>query len=194
MKRIFVAVPISAEARRRAASYIESLRAEFREARVGWEKAEKLHLTLKFLGDCDERQLRNLENAVANSAKSFFDSENIANFKIQISETGVFPSKRNGRILWLGLHDESGNLAKINRILETECEKMGFEKENRSFKPHLTIARLKEPHKSGHLAEKHLENTFEPVEFEVSEIVIYESKLQPTGSIYRKLKSFEFSK
>ena len=192
-KRIFTAIDISEQARLKVLGYIENLRKEFPGLRVGWEKPEKLHLTLKFFGDCDERQIRDLENAAANSVKTFFESEKTANFKIQISETGVFPSKRNARILWLGLQDETGNLAKINRILETECEKAGFEKENRNFKPHLTIARLREPHKSGNLAEKHLENIFEPVEFEVSEIVIYESKLQPTGSIYRKLKSFKFS-
>lgn len=192
-KRIFTAIDISEQARQKVSNYIEALRKEFSILRVGWEKAEKLHLTLKFLGDCDERQLRVLEKAAENTAKTFFESENTAKFKIQISDTGVFPSKRNARILWLGLYDQAGNLAKINKILETESEKEGFEKEKRSFKPHLTIARIREPHKSGNLVEKHLENEFEPVEFEVSEIVIYESKLQPTGSIYRKLKTFKFS-
>lgn len=193
-KRIFIAIDISEQARHKVSGYIENLRKKFPDLRVGWEKAEKLHLTLKFLGDCDEKQLKSLENAAANSAKSFFESEKVENFKIQISDTGVFPSKRNARILWLGLQDESGNLAKINRILETECEKAGFKTENRGFKPHLTIARLRQPHKSGNLVEKHLENEFEPVEFGVSEIVIYESKLQPTGSIYRRHRTFKFSK
>src|SRR3712207_6368818 len=128
-KRIFTAIDISELARQKVSGYIENLRMEFSNLRIGWEKAEKLHLTLKFFGDCNERQLRNLEDAAANSARAFFDSEKIANFKIQISDTGVFPSKRNARILWLGLQDESRNLAKINRILETECENAGFEKE-----------------------------------------------------------------
>src|SRR5687768_9168717 len=101
-KRIFTAIDISERARQKVSGYIETLRKGFPNVRVGWEKAEKLHLTLKFLGDCDERQLRNLESAAANSVKTFFESENVANFKIQISDTGVFPSKRNARILWLG--------------------------------------------------------------------------------------------
>ena len=191
-KRIFTAIDISEQARQKVSRYIETLRKEFSNLRVGWEKAEKLHLTLKFLGDCDEKQLKDLENAVLMSVNAFSKSENIANLKIQISDTGVFPSKRNAKILWFGLHDESESLAKINRILETECEKIGFEKEKRNFKSHLTIARLREPHKSRNLVEKHLENEFEPVEFTVSEIVIYESKLQPTGSVYKKVSSFKF--
>lgn len=183
-KRIFTAIDISEQARLKVSRYIETLRNKFSDLRVGWEKAAKLHLTLKFLGDIDEKQLKDLENAVLNSVNAFSKAEKAADFKIQISDTGVFPSKRNAKILWLGLHDKTESLTKINQLLETECEKIGFEKEKRSFKPHLTIARLREPHKSGNLVEKHLENMFEPVEFTVSEIVIYESKLLPTGSIY----------
>ena len=191
-RRIFTAIDISAEARQKISDYIENLRRDYSGLRVGWEKPEKLHLTLKFLGDCDERQVKNLETAVSNAANFFGKTENRTNFKIKIFETGVFPSKRNARILWLSLRDETEILSKINKLLERECEKIGFEKEKRDFKPHLTIARLREPHKSGDLAAKHLENEFEPVEFEISEIVVYESKLLPTGSIYRKLEGFRF--
>jgi 2'-5' RNA ligase len=178
MKRIFIAVDISDEARRRVSEYSEALRREFPDLRVGWEKAEKLHLTLKFLGETTENQLKDLIEIVGKAAVQ------ISNFKLQISETGVFPSLRNARILWLGVKDEKGSLAEISGILESECEKIGFPKEKRKFTAHLTIARLREPQKSKEIALKHLQNKFEPVDFEVSEIVIYESRLQPNGSIY----------
>lgn len=177
-KRIFIAVDISDEARRRVSVYIESLRREFPNLRVGWEKPEKLHLTLKFLGDADENQLKDLIEIANRTAAQ------ISKFTLRISQTGVFPSPRNARILWLGVKDEKKSLLKISEILEAECEKPGFSKEKRNFKAHLTIARLREPHKSKEIAQKHLQNEFEPVEFEVPEIVIYESRLQPSGSIY----------
>ena len=142
-----------------------------------------MHLTLKFLGDTDEKQLENLVEIVSKIAGQ------ISDFKLQISNTGVFPSPRNPRILWLGINDEKGSLLQISEILENECEKIGFPKEKRTFKAHLTIARLREPHKSKEIAQKHFENKIEAVEFTVSEIVIYESKLQPTGSIYMKIKN-----
>lgn len=190
-KRIFTAIDISEQARQKVSDYIENLRREFPDVRVGWERAEKLHLTLKFLGDCDERQIKGLEVALLNSVKLFVETGSERNIKIEILDTGVFPSTRNPRILWLGLRDEKRQLSKLNQILETECEKIGFEKEKRSFKPHLTIARLREPHKAEKLAAKHLANKFEPVAFAVSEVAIYESKLLPTGSIYRKMKSIK---
>ena len=192
MKRIFIAIDISEEARRKVSDYIESLRKEFPKLRVGWEKAEKLHLTMKFLGDTSEEQLQKLNAAFERTAQIISNAEfQKRDFTFQILETGVFPTPKKARILWLGLKDEKGILTKINEILEAECEKFGFAKENRKFKPHLTIARLRESQFSGKLVEKHLQNEFEPVEFEVSEIVIYESKLQPGGSIYSKVSSFK---
>jgi len=178
MKRIFVAVDISEEARREAAAHIETLRNEFRAIRVGWDKPEKLHLTLKFLGDTDEKQLVELEKIAAEI------SAGITNFKLRITDTGVFPNARSPRVLWIDVEDERSGLAKINNRLEADCEKIGFARERRAFVPHLTIGRVREPNKARELANKHLQNGFEPVGFMVSEIVIYESKLLPAGSVY----------
>lgn len=185
MKRIFVAVDIPEKARRKAAAYIESLRGEFANLRVGWEKTEKLHLTMKFLGDANDEQLEKLKEVARNIAAE------VPKFDFRIAETGVFPSPRKARVLWIDVIDEKGSLAEINRILETECEKIGFSRETRIFKPHLTIARLKESHKSAKLIEKHLRNEFEPVGIKAAEIVIYESRLRPTGSIYEKLTTVQ---
>lgn len=187
MKRIFAAIDISFEARRKVSEYIETLRGEFRNVRVGWDKAEKLHLTLKFLGDTTEKQLAELEKAVEKIALE------TAGFNLEIADTGIFPNARNPRVLWIDVKDKARNLSKINDLLETECEKIGFEKEKRKYVPHLTIGRVREPHAARDLARKHLENKFEPVGFAVSEIVIYESKLLPTGSVYSVVSKWRFS-
>ncbi|MFN2392031.1 MAG: RNA 2',3'-cyclic phosphodiesterase [Pyrinomonadaceae bacterium] len=187
MKRIFVAIDISDEVQRKVSDYIAALRVEFPKLRVGWEKPEKLHLTMKFLGDINDEQLEKLTKAAEKTARQTLS------FKLQVSDTGVFPSARNARILWLGLQHEQGSLQKLNEILETECEMIGFARENRSFKAHLTIARLREPQKSKELVQRHLQNEFEAVEFELSEVVIYESKLLPQGSIYSVISKHLFS-
>jgi 2'-5' RNA ligase len=187
MKRVFVAVDISEEARRQTTAYIESLKSDFSGLRVGWEKPEKLHLTMKFLGDTNENQLKELEDICCKIAAE------IPKFDLQIAETGVFPSPRNARVMWVDVKDEKGNLAKINRALEIQCERIGFAAEKRNFKPHLTIARLKEPRNSHELVKKHLEKDFEPIGMKVAEIVIYESRLHPTGSIYEKLTTLQLN-
>ncbi|HEX9960491.1 MAG TPA: 2'-5' RNA ligase family protein, partial [Pyrinomonadaceae bacterium] len=76
--------------------------------------------------------------------------------------------------------------------LESECERHGFAPETRDFKAHLTIARLREPEKSANLVETHLQEKFEAVEFEVSEIVIYQSELSPQGSRYTVVSKHAF--
>ncbi len=188
MKRIFAAIDISSEARTQISNYIETLHGEFPNLRVGWDKAEKLHITIKFFGDVEDRKVLLLSRIFEEVTRQ------VSPFKLQIAKTGVFPSRRNARILWLGLQDEKGSLNYINNILESECEKNGFIREKRLFKPHLTIARFRQPEKSKDLVEKHLQTNFETDGFEVGEITIYESKLLPTGSVYSIVSKHEFGK
>lgn len=188
MKRIFAAIDVSNEARTQISNYVETLRSEFPELRVGWDKTEKLHITINFFGDVEDRK-------VLLVSKLFEEiSQQISPFKLQITKTGVFPSRRNARVLWLSLQDEKGSLNRINNILESECEGYGFIKEKRLFKPHLTIARLRQPEKSKDLIEKHLQTNFETAGFEVGELTIYESKLHPANSIYSVVSKHEFGK
>lgn len=188
-KRIFTAVDISDEARQKVSVCIESLRRQFPDLPVGWVKPEKLHLTLKFFGDVGEIGFKNVEKAVEQTVHQISEFKfQISDFKLKIHSTGVFRNVRNPKILWIGLEDNADLLKTTNEVLENECAKIGFAKEKRIFKPHLTIARLREPHKSKKLAETHLKREFPPIEFEVKSIAIYESTLLQTGSIYQKIK------
>src|SRR5688500_13520610 len=105
-KRIFIAVDISPEAKRRVSRYIDDLRSGFRDLKVGWEKAEKLHLTLKFLGDVEPEKLSGLIEAAEKIAGK------LSKFTVKIERTGVFPNERKARVLWLGLNDETDGLKK----------------------------------------------------------------------------------
>lgn len=184
-KRVFVAIDISEEARSKTSDYIRKLREKFPKVRVGWDKPENLHMTMKFLGETEDAELAKLIQAVEKTAQKF------TTFNLQIAETGVFPTPRQARVLWLGVKDKEGNLRKLNDVLENECERQGFAKERRQFKAHLTVARLKE--KSNELVEAHLQQKFESEEFKVSEIVIYQSQLHPTGSIYSVISKHKFA-
>jgi 2'-5' RNA ligase len=183
-KRIFVALDISEEAREKTSGYIKKLREQFPKVRAGWDKPEKLHLTMKFLGEIDDEQLAKLINAVEKTASG------ISPLKLQIAGTGVFPSPRPARVMWIDVKGEEEKLRLLSETLENECEKQGFEKEKRRFKAHLTIARLKE--RASEMVQAHLREDFTAIEFEVSEIVIYQSQLKPTGSIYSVISKHKF--
>jgi len=186
MKRVFIAIDISEEARQRAAAYIDALRREFPGPRVGWECPEKLHITLKFLGEVQPDQLPKIESVVADVAVRHIS------FAMQLAGTGTFSLRGEPRILWLGLAHPV-ELSDIAARVEEGCSQLGFEPEKRRFSPHLTIARLRDPAGYRGLAAAHRSGGFEPVSFTVTELAIYESQLRPGGSIYTKLAAFSMN-
>ncbi|MCA1630274.1 MAG: RNA 2',3'-cyclic phosphodiesterase, partial [Acidobacteria bacterium] len=106
---------------------------------------------------------------------------------LSIEEAGTFPPRGAARVLWLGVKDESGRLAQLQRRLEQECEAAGFPAEPRAFKPHLTVARLRTPKDAHALSEAHRHATFGPYDFQVSELLVIRSELGPGGSRYTPL-------
>ena len=186
MKRLFVAVDISDAATQRVVEYTTELRRSFPNHRVRWERPEKLHLTLRFLGDTDESLVGPLSNALTDLAAKYRP------FQMYLEETGVFPTKGDARILWIGIR--SGEiLSAIAHDIEEVCSSLGFKIERREFSPHLTIARLREPRSSIDVAAAHRSCHFSAIMFGVREIVLYESKLEASGSIYNKTATFPLS-
>lgn len=180
MKRVFLAIDTSDEAKAVASARIALLKKEFPDVRASWVRAENLHITLKFLGDATDEQIDEL---AAQLGPSF---ERIGPFTIRLAQPTAFGK----RVLPVAIDDPSASMSKINEILETAGESLGFPREKRRFKPHLTLARIRDERGTAPLISKHTGTQIEPVAWEVRDIVLYESKLQPTGSVYSKLKVF----
>lgn len=183
-KRIFAAIDISGEARARVSTYVKSLQKECAGLSVRWEKFEKLHITVKFMGSINIDELKEFTLRVANAAKS------TPPFQISIAETGAFVRRSSrANVLWLGLQSYTSNGA-AEMIEELAAEIDG---KNRRLRPHLTIARLKDATTAKQLIQRHLNAKFEPVTFDATEITIYESNLLPTGSVYTALSRHKFA-
>jgi 2'-5' RNA ligase len=177
-RRIFLAITIPDPVRNVCDRHIDYLRTAFPNVRVGWEMTEKLHVTMKFLGNTGEDTLNALETGVAEIVAKH-DA-----FRLRLSRTGLFPRESRPRVLWIGLEDRLQAVTPLYSELESLCEGLGYPKETKAFRPHVTIGRVRDPDTASALAACHLKTKIEPVEFEVPEIVIYESKLQTTGSVY----------
>ena len=177
-KRIFIGLELSDAARAACDSHVELLRKKFPDVRVGWEQSEKLHITLKFLGNTEEPVLVELQKQVAEVAAKY------PPFNLTLSRTGVFPRASRPRIFWIGAADKRDAVQPLYAELETACERFEYPKEEKAFRPHITVGRVRDPYEAAALADAHLKTKIEPVGFEVREIVIFESKLQPTGSVY----------
>ena len=90
-------------------------------------------------------------------------------------------------MLWLGIKDQEGGLAELQKCLEDEGEKEGFAKEVRPFHPHLTLVRIREPRGAQPLIAKHKELGFSAVATSVSELLVMRSELSAAGSKYTVL-------
>ncbi|MBC7931587.1 MAG: RNA 2',3'-cyclic phosphodiesterase [Rubrivivax sp.] len=176
--RVFCAIDLPEEVKSRVAAHVARLREAFPRVRASWERPEKLHLTVKFVGDVEIARVEQLSRSAGRAAAS------VEPFELTIAETGAFPPHGAPRVLWLGVKDDSGRLSSLHHSLEDEYDAAGFKRETRDFKPHLTLARLRDPSGTRELAGAHCESRFEPQDFKVSEMVVMRSELGPRGSHY----------
>jgi RNA 2',3'-cyclic 3'-phosphodiesterase len=185
--RVFVAIELSSDVRRRMTEHIERLRNAFPDVRASWTRTENLHLTLKFLGDTPVAKIEALSQAAHRAANM------IGPFEIVVGGCGAFPPHGQPRVLWIGIEDPAGTLIELNAALEDECAKARFPREERPFHPHLTIARTRKPHDSRHLAAVHKEIGFEPQTVRASELAVIRSELRSEGSRHTTISRHAFS-
>jgi 2'-5' RNA ligase len=139
---------------------------------------DHLHVTLRFLGDTEEDLVPKL-NEIMRSAIN-----GIAPFTVRLHGSGTFPPKGSARVVWVGL-EGTEPLAIIASRLEASLQELGLEPEDRAFKPHLTLARVKDPRASGSakaLADRYATDDFGSVE--VDRILLKKSVLGPRGPTY----------
>ena len=177
--RTFVAVSISEKAREVVAEMVASMQ-DFGSG-VRWVKPENLHLTLKFLGDVEEKKLPELEEALKLSA------ENINPFNYELVNIGCFPNYKRPRVLWVGVEDSEDQLLLLHQNIESEFTKQDFPKESRKFTPHLTIARVKDFRKCESVISKFSDYNFGSHKNVVEEVLLMKSDLYPSGAKYTKL-------
>ena len=182
--RVFCAIELPEALRSRVGEHTHRLREAFPQVRASWERPEKIHITLKFLGDVEVSRVEELSRAAGRAAA------HVEPFELTIAGPGAFPPHGPPRVLWLGIEDASGQLSSLHRSLEDECAAAGFQRDSRPFKPHLTLARIRTPHSARELAAAHRASSFEPQRFNVSELVLMRSELGPSGSRYTPLSRY----
>ena len=179
--RAFIAIDLPEEIHAALAREQELFRRNCRDAR--WTRPEGIHLTLKFLGEISDAQAGQVTQALAGVGE-------FEQFPVEVKGFGFFPDARRPRVFWVGVEAPEA-LARLASHVEEAMEKLCFAHEQRAFNPHLTLARFKAPRPQPELAalvEKQKDLSLG--RFEVSEFFLYESKLSPQGSTYRKMARF----
>jgi RNA 2',3'-cyclic 3'-phosphodiesterase len=174
--RVFIAIELPSHLRERIINHIDHLRSAIPEVRASWIREDTLHLTLKFLGDIPVANVEQLSAAAGMAASK------VEPFEVVVEGCGAFPLRGQPRVLWIGIEDPSGNLAELQQALEQECDANGFAREPRPFHPHLTIARLRQPHGSRQLAQMHQEIGFNREAISVADLTVIRSELRSEGA------------
>lgn len=182
--RAFIAVPVTDEVKA-AVGDVEHklLRAG---ADVKWVVPANIHITLKFLGNIRTDDVDALSVALPEALGG------VSAFGVTLAGMGTFPSGRQApRVVWVGIDEGRERLQEIAVRVEQACTRLGFEKEDRPFRPHLTIGRVRRG--SGNLeqlAKYVAELGFNPLKLRIDRVNLVRSKLSPRGPAYTVLESF----
>ena len=144
-------------------------------------KPELMHITLKFLGETDENKIPIIVEGMQNAVK------NISTFEMKTEKIGIFGSRYQPRVLWLGL-SKTEPLQQLHRQLQKEMKKVGFKPDFGNFVPHLTLARINKIDDK-HFFWKRMEAL--PQDFvqqiQINKIILYESILHGHIPVYQKV-------
>ena len=149
---------------------------------IRWIRPDNIHLTLKFLGNIKAEDVEKVGRAISTAAGG------VKPFSLEAKGLGVFPDIRRPRVLWVGIAGETTPLNELHKALADALWQMGFPKENRPFRGHLTIGRVK-----GKIDSKQMlnalkrENATISDPFSVQYLYLFKSDLKPTGAEYTKL-------
>jgi RNA 2',3'-cyclic 3'-phosphodiesterase len=183
--RIFIAVDTPADVRKEIALLRDAIAAE--SPGVRWEAAGKYHCTLQFLGNTPQERLEAVERRVALAAGGS------PPLSLAYRGIGFFPDAVRPRVLWVGVHDEAGDLARLQEQIAQGLAGEGFAREERPFHPHVTLGRLDASRPVHRLIEIVETRTFEHPPVIVPAVEIMQSVPGPRGSSYTVLRSIPLS-
>ena len=141
-------------------------------------RPELMHVTLKFLGDTDERLIDDIISRMRNATSG------ISPFEIRLTGMGAFPSMSNVRVVWVGI-DDGKCLGEIARRLDVSVGELGFERDKKGFVPHLTLARTRSGKNIANVQEILKRNAATDYgRYPIDRILLKKSVLSPQGPTY----------
>ncbi len=185
--RLFVAIETDPVVKDGLEAAIEGL--EMRGVRAKWCRRDRFHLTLRFLGHVEVPRIGEVKEALGRAAEGFSPID------FTVEGLGAFPNARRPRVIWAGVKEpEAGRMAALARRIGKELKGLGIHGDDKPFKPHLTLGRVKDPAGARGLAEA-LEKMETPSfggERTARSVKLFRSELRPAGAVYTVLKEIPF--
>lgn len=175
--RLFVALNFPRETRDRLWSATRPLRESGFPVR--WVGPDRLHMTLKFIGEVEDSRSDAVARAVGEAAGGH------GSLELRLRGVGAFPTLRNPRVLWVGVEGPD-ELGALRGEIEEALVPMGIEKEDRDFHPHVTLGRARRRARSGRFCglEEAVEGTEVSEEVAVTSVELMRSRLRRQGPEY----------
>jgi 2'-5' RNA ligase len=152
-------------------------------AKIRWVAEQNLHVTLKFLGDIPDERVAEVCSLAAEAAS------HVEPFDFDVKGIVCVPARKGQlRMLWVGVEEPTGRMADLHTELELAMSSVGVAQENRAFKPHVTLARVK--FIPGVARFREAASAFARTPFgtqHARQLAVYSSELTPRGAIYTSL-------
>jgi 2'-5' RNA ligase len=181
--RLFVAVELDEAVRRAADQVAGELRTRLGpHVRASWVAADKMHLTVRFLGHVDDTHVPAVLEALRPPLP-------VAPFEVALGSCGVFPRSGPPRVFWIGLIDGVTSARAMHHEFNHRLAPLGFAPEDRSFSAHLTLARVKEaPRDAARSMRQTVALVRVPsVRCRIMAATVFQSSLSSKGSTYTRL-------
>jgi RNA 2',3'-cyclic 3'-phosphodiesterase len=182
--RLFVAVEIGDALAARVAALSGELQRRGADAapraRVTWIPGDRMHLTIRFIGEVDDDRAAAVREALAQPLA-------VGSFDLTLAGAGAFPKGGTPRVLWVGISGGREELLRVEREISGRLERLGIAPEERPYSPHLTLARVRDP--AGLRSAALLDGLADQVlgSVRVDAITLFQSKLSPKGPTYTAL-------
>lgn len=183
--RAFIALELTSEIQNQLKQAQDGLKKAG--ADVKWVEPSGIHLTLKFLG--------NVSLELIGEIKKHLDAlvKDHRRFELSISELGAFPKKEYPRVIWVGIPRGRDQTIELAKDLQERLINLGFMKEKRDFKPHLTLGRVRSNHNRSQLTKLLESVTVLPKTMQAETLTLFKSTLTPQGAIYEALHKAKLS-
>jgi 2'-5' RNA ligase len=182
-KRIFLALPL--EPVEPAIEKMKLLQKLLHDYRIKWVREENLHLTLFFFGEIPTQQIPLLTEFLRSSVR------NSSAFTFSLTAPGIFKKGKEPRVLWLGIKAPD-QLFEMKKDIDKAVAALGFISNNNVFRPHISLGRFVPRQEISLVLDNALKEAelAEPIACDVSKLILFESKLFPTGPKYYPIEVF----
>lgn len=180
--RAFLAIPLPDEVRAQTLDLCRGLAEDLPEVR--WNKAQTLHLTVKFFAAIEEESLEKIGEVMLSVGRF------TAPFRVRMKGLGAFPSLAQPRVFWLGIEPDHP-LRKLHQELDGRLEQIGIPRDTRPFAPHLTLGRPRGVLRDAGAILTPRQPGLD-LELPVDQLILYQSRLLPSGALHQPRKVVRF--